>query len=281
MLPHPEKSLRKPFYMILILCLGLSFFALIKLIHVPLSLTFLDIGQGDAILIQTPEYKNILIDSGKEGNLIIELDKKLHFFNRKIDLLVLTHPDRDHFEDMFDVLDNYPVKQFMTTGIVSQDPLYQALLKKIKEKQIPIILAKHDQDIQISNEAFLDILYPFSNQSLLGKEVKNKNNTSISILLRDGQKNPLALLTGDAEEAQEKELVMSGQDLQSPIYKLGHHGSKTSTSEIFLNAIQPQTVIVSAGKDNHFGHPHEEVMERVNNLDIRRTDEEGSIRFVF
>ncbi|MDH5596706.1 MAG: MBL fold metallo-hydrolase [Candidatus Peregrinibacteria bacterium] len=236
-----------------------------------LSLSFLDVGQGDAILIQTPEFKNILIDTGPDGKVVEELGHKLNFFNQKIDLFILTHPDLDHYGGILDILQKYPVEAIMLTGISSKSQLYQAFLAEMKKQDIQLIFPTADRDWQISQGYFLDILYPFSGESLVGLETKNKNDTSTSLILRDASGTALILLTGDAEQAQERDLLLSGQDLSAPLFKLGHHGSKTSNNQSFLDAIMPKTVIVSAGQDNKFGHPHPEVMERVSHLNILDT----------
>ncbi len=249
----------------------LSLYQFFQITSNQFELSFLDVGQGDAILIQTPEYRNILIDAGLDGKVVDELGKKLSFFNQKIDLFILTHPDLDHYAGMLDIFQKYPVKAVMMTGIAVENQIYSTFLNELKSRNIPIFYPDSSQDLQISQNLYLDFLYPFEGQSLIGQEVKNRNNTSISLIIRDKTGKPLALLTGDAEEEQESDLLLSGQDFISPVFKLGHHGSKTASSAIFLRAINPQTVIVSAGIDNKFNHPHEEAMERVKNLKIFQT----------
>ncbi|MBU0577735.1 MBL fold metallo-hydrolase [Patescibacteria group bacterium] len=242
-------------------------------------MSFLDVGQGDAILIQTPEYKNVLIDAGENGAVVEELGEQIGFFNQEIDLFILTHPHRDHFGGFLDVIQKYPVKQVMITGVISSDPMYEAFLNEIQLLNIPIIFPQNDQDIQMGNNVFLDILYPLTNQSLIGHDVDNKNNTSIVAHLIKSNTS-LALLTGDAEHEEEKEILLSGQDVQSDILKLGHHGSRTATSDAFLAAVNPQTAIVSAGIDNKFEHPHGETMEKVKDLTVYQTMG-GTIEFNF
>ena len=265
---------------ILAMLLALSLHQFFQLTKNQLTLSFLDVGQGDAILIQTPEYKNILIDAGPDGKVVEELSQKLNFFNQKIDLFILTHPDLDHYGGIMDAFQKYPIKKVMITGISGTSKLYSAFISELRERDVPIIYPNSDEDIQISQHAYLDILYPFEGQSLIGQEVKNKNDTSISLIIRDGEGNPLVLLTGDGEEDEEIELLLSGQDLQAPIFKLGHHGSKTSNTQGILSAVSAQTFVVSAGKDNKFGHPHEEVLARLADEEVRSTAEEGTLTFV-
>ena len=256
---------------ILSLVLSLSLHQFFQISSNEYRLSFLNVGQGDAILIQTPEYRNILIDAGPDGKVVEELSKKLNFFNQEIDLFILTHPDLDHYGGALDVLQKYPVKTVMMTGLGIENELYAAFLSELNNRNIPIIYPENSRDLQISQDLYLDFLYPFENQSLIGQEVKNRNDTSISLVIRNSAGRPLALLTGDAEEAQERDLLLSGQNVTAPIFKLGHHGSKTASTEQFLAAIQPETVVISAGIDNKFGHPHEETLERVKDLAIIST----------
>jgi len=266
------------FILILLLVLGLLQF--FQITTAKASITFLDVGQGDAILIQTEEYKNILIDAGPGGKVVDRLSEQLGFFNKKIDLFILTHPDSDHYEGILDVLGKYSVEKVMITGIAGKSNLYMAFLKELKDQNIPIIFPENSQDLRISQNLYLDFLYPFKNQSLIGQDVKNKNDTSISLILRNTVGKALVLLTGDAESKQEIDLLLSAQNLSAPIFKLGHHGSKASNQAVFLAVVNPETVIVSAGKDNPFGHPHAEVIDRVKGRQIRSTAYEGSIQFM-
>ena len=271
-------------HLIIISILVLIIVQYFNIIECRLSVAFLDIGQGDAILIQTPEYKNILIDAGMTSVVVDRLGEQLSFFDKTIDLFIITHPDRDHYAGVLDIMQKYKIKQIMLTGIANPDRLYEAFLAEARKQKVPIIFPQNNQDLKISHKIYLDILYPFAGQSLVGQIVKNKNTTSIVMrLLRQRSENweNLIMLTGDAEHSQERELVLSGQELSGNILKLGHHGAKTSTSDIFLSAIKPQITVVSAGKDNKFGHPHPITMEKVKDLEIRQTLQEGSIKFNF
>jgi len=264
---------------ILGLVLMLSLYQLFQITNSSYALSFLDVGQGDAILIQTPEYRNILIDAGPDGKVVEELGKKLNFFNQKIDLFILTHPDLDHYGGILDILQKYPVKAVMMTGLGVENQLYSTFLHELKAHDTVIIYPNNASDLQIGQDLYLDFVYPFEGQSLIGQEVKSRNDTSVSLIIRDNNKQPLALLTGDAEEAQELDLLLSGQDFKSPLFKLGHHGSRTSNSESMLGAIEPETVVVSAGIDNKFDHPHEETLERIKNLETFSTTA-GTISFI-
>ena len=264
----------------LVSALVLSLWAVLNTVHTKLRLSFLDIGQGDAILIQTPEYKNILIDAGPDSKVVDRLGEKMGFFDKTIDLFIMTHPDRDHYAGIMDIFGKYEIQTVMLTGIYNADILYREFLNELKQRDISIIYADNSRDLQIGRETYLDILYPFKSMSLIGKKVRNKNSTSVALRLVYKGKS-LALLSGDAEEKQERELVLSGQEFVSDIFKLGHHGSKSSSSQLFLNAVTPKTVVISAGKDNKFGHPHEETLNRVKDLEIRSTITQGTVTYEF
>ncbi len=267
-------------HILLLSVLGLAANQYIHIKNQKNTVTFLDIGQGDAILIQTKEDKNILIDTGPDGVVVDRLSEKLNFFNPTIDLFILSHPDLDHYGGIMDILQKYDVKKIMITGIASSSDIYVTFLDKVQEENIPIIYPTSNEDWQISPNLILDILYPFNNQNLIGQAVKSKNNTSISFTIRNHKGEPLLLSTGDAEEDQEKELLLSAQDFSAPRFALGHHGSKTSNNPNLLKAINADTFIISAGKDNPFGHPHQEVLERLNGKEILNTADIGNIEFV-
>lgn len=277
---------RKHWILFYAIGVGLLFLSALSLFSLsqPLSMSVLDVGQGDAILIQTPEYHNILIDAGPDSVAVDQLGNRLSYFDKTIDLFVLTHPHRDHHGGILDVMQKYDIKTVLLTGVHSGDPLYKAFLDKVRADGINIIFNQSHQDIQISPNVYLDILYPLEGQSLVGQDSHNKNNTSIvSRLIRrtDDGWHPLAMLTGDAEHEEELAILLSGQGLSSDVLKIGHHGSRTATSDAFLAAVNPTTTVISAGEGNKFGHPHPETMEKVKNLDIRQTMVDGMIVFDF
>ncbi len=245
-----------------------------------LSVTVLDVGQGDSILIQTPEYHNVLIDAGEGSKVVDELGKQLSFFDKTIDLFILTHPHRDHYGGLLDVMQKYDVEGVVITGVPSKDPVYLELVRQVKERNIPIVFPNSDQDIQIGQNLFLDILYPLVDHSLIGQEVRNKNNTSVVTQLvrrqSDGWES-LVMLTGDAEIGEEREILLSGQSVGAEILKVGHHGSRTATSDAFLSAVNPKTAVISLGEDNSYEHPHPETLEKLRGLEVRQTMVEGSI----
>ena len=267
-------------HLFLALLLALSLWAFFDLRPVR-AITFLNIGQGDSVLIQTPEHRNILIDAGPDGKVVDELSATLPFFNRRIDAFILSHPHRDHMAGILDILGKYPVGMILMTGVVSNDPLYDSFLRRAHELGIPIFFPENQKDLQIGRNLVLDILYPFSGKSMIGHRVDNQNNASLSLILRGVEGEPLAMLSGDAEREEERELLLSGQDLSAPLYN--HHGSRTSSSPPFLAAVRPNTAVISCGVDNSFKHPHPETLDKFAalGLTVHRTDLEGRVILEF
>jgi len=269
-----------------LICIGLLVLAVSQFAdaHQGLEVSVLDVGQGDSILIQTPEYHNILIDAGPDSKTVDRLGEELGFFDKTIDLFVLTHPHNDHYGGILDVMQKYRIKKVILTGVVSDDPVYQAFLESAKTDGAEFVFIQNNQDIQIAPDLYLDIIYPFSDYSLVGQSVANANNTSIvARLLKqtpDGWEN-LIMLTGDTETEEEREILLSGQDVRSDALKVGHHGSKTATSDVFLDAVSPVTAVISVGAGNKFGHPHAETIEKLSGLTVRQTMTEGTIKFNF
>lgn len=277
---------RKHWILFYAIGIGLLFLSALSLfdLHQPLSISVLDVGQGDSILIQTPEYYNVLIDAGSDSLAVDQLGERLSYFDKTVDLFILTHPHRDHHGGILDIMQKYDIKTLLLTGVHSGDPLYKAFLDKAKSDGINIIFNQSHQDIQISPNVYLDILYPFEGQSLVGQDSHNKNNTSIVARLvrrTEDDWQSLAMLTGDAEHEEELAILLSGQDLSSDILKIGHHGSRTATSDAFLAAVNPTTAIVSAGRDNKFEHPHPETLEKLRNLEVYQTMVDGMVVFDF
>ena len=270
-------------HIITVFILFLTLFQVFKITGHGNSVSFLDVGQGDAVLIQTSEFKNILIDTGPDRKVVEELSKKMNFFNKTIDLLIITHPHNDHFVGFFDIINKYKINKVAITGVASSNYLYSEFLKEIKLRDINLFFLDKNHDFQIGNDSFLDNLYPFDN-NLIGRKVHNLNNTSIVSqlnVIKDDQLIPVILFTGDAEHEEEREVLLSGQSIDSPILKIGHHGSKTATSNMFLTAVKPQKAIVSVGIDNTFNHPSPETIDKLDSVDVYQTKNDGTLTFNF
>lgn len=234
---------------------------------------FLDVGQGKAVFIEAPDGNQILIDGGPDNSVLEKLAAAMPFFDREIDLLILTHPDSDHLNGLVEVLKRYEVDKIIETGIADSSAEYQVWHNLIKEKNIPVVFALAGQKIKIGKGLALEILYP--NRSLVGESFSNTNQSSIVARLVYGQNS--FLFTGDAEQATEYFLTVTGTNLDSDILDVSHHGSKNSSSEEFLNVVSPQTAIIQVGLKNRYSHPAQETLERLAGFEIFRTDICGNI----
>ena len=240
-----------------------------------LKVYFFDVGQGDSIFIETENKKQILIDGGPSNSVVNNLAEAMPFWDRTIDLVILTHPDKDHIAGLPEVLKRYWVKGIVETGIECEKAECLAW-KELKEKEkATIIFPKLGDSLILDENTKILILSPFAD--IAGEKVSKANNTSIVAKLVYGEHS--VLLTGDIEKQIEEKLVLAGVDIDSDYLKIPHHGSKTSTSEKFLDKISPELAFISLGLKNPYGHPHREVVERLEKRNIKyyRTDEVGTI----
>ncbi|MFH1423951.1 MAG: ComEC/Rec2 family competence protein [Candidatus Nealsonbacteria bacterium] len=260
----------------------LAWIGVFQLSHANLEVTFFDVGQGDAIFIETPEGHQILIDGGLSSVILEKLGNEMPFWDRTLDLIVLTHPDFDHIAGLIEVLKRYEVQNILWTGVLCETAECQEWQKLIAAEGANIYLAQTGLRISggrtSSGRYDLNILYPF--ESLEGREVSNTNNTSIVARLVYGENS--FLFTGDAYQSVERELVKGGAEVDSDVLKVGHHGSKNSNSQEFIGAVSPSVAVISAGKDNKYGHPHAETLAILENYgtSILRTDLNGDIKIL-
>lgn len=241
-----------------------------------LEVTFLNVGQGDAILIETPDGAQALIDGGPDGTVLRELARELSWGDRTLDFVIGTHPDKDHIGGLIDVLARYRVASILTTENTGETTAASAYQKALTAETEIVHFARAGQTYSLGASTTLTVLSPARDPSML-----ESNTASIVIKLTYGDID--FMLTGDAPQGIEDYLsVTYGDQLQSEVLKLGHHGSKTSTSELFLEAVKPAFAVVSSGADNRYGHPHEEVVERVEARQIllRNTATDGAIHFL-
>ncbi len=261
----------------LLLVLGavLGLLAVSQPVSGKLSVTFLDVGQGDAILIEGPRGQRVLVDGGP-GSLPITraLSRNLPFDSRRIDLVVLTHPQADHMAGLLTVLDRYRVGAVLDNPLPGQTVLYDEWEAALRESGVPVTTADRGQTVDLGDGALLQVLAPDEDDPLLPTEDLNTASTVLRVSM--GQTS--FLLTGDLDEPGEDALIRSGTDLQSTVLKVGHHGSKTSSSPEFLARVQPSIDVIEVGASNHFGHPTPEVLERLAGDAVYRTDEDGDVR---
>lgn len=241
-----------------------------------LTFAMLDIGQGDALFIESPSGNQILFDGGPNRSVLRELGKMMPFYDRSLDMLVVTNPDKDHFSGFIDVLGSYKVSKILEPGTVGASGEYALFEEEAKEEGAEHLLARRGQVLAIGGGAFIEILFPDRDISGVGT-----NDGSIIAKLVYGRTS--FLLTGDTTEAVEEYLAhLDGTHLDVDVLKVGHHGSRTSTSVALLGFASPAYALISAGKDNSYGHPHQEVLDRLGDFEVETlgTYEHGTIIMV-
>lgn len=242
-----------------------------------LRVVFLDVGQGDAILIESPNGNRVLVDGGPpSGKILSELGAILPFFDRDIDVVIATHPDQDHIGGLPDVFRRYSVQALFEPDLYSGNGVYEAMEKVAEKDGAQKIVARAGEIIRLDKNTTLEILYP-EKKFPPAIEV---NISSVVVKLTYGDES--FLFTGDLPKEQENLLAKKyGTALHVNVLKFGHHGSKTSTSPEFLAYAAPEYGVISVGADNKYGHPNKETLELAEkeNVKILRTDTEGRIIF--
>ncbi len=224
-----------------------------------LHLSVLDIGQGDTILIQQGN-RQVLVDGGPSPQAIaLELGKKMPFWDRTIELVVLTHPDADHVSGLVEVLNRYQVKQVLYPALDFESAIYNEWLSLVEEKDIKCSIARAGQQIDLGQGALIKVLNP-QVPLLTGTESDIDNN---GVVLQITMGEVSFLLTADIMRPAELALITRRADLTSTVLKVAHHGSATSTTAEFLAVVDPQLAVISVGEHNKFGHPTPEVMQRL------------------
>ncbi len=232
---------------------------------------FLDVGQGDSILIQFPNGQTMLIDAGtsEAGGSIVSYLKEQGI--NKINYLVATHPHADHIGGMAAVVQALAVEKVYMPRVSHTIKSFENLLETIKAKGLKINRAK--AGITIINKDGIKAGFT----APCGSGYERPNNYSAVLKIQYG--NTAFLLTGDAESVSEQEILDSGVDLKADVLKVGHHGSKSSTTQAFLSSVSPKYAVISAGADNSYGHPHQEILDRLKKAGVQtyRTDTQGTI----
>ncbi len=241
-----------------------------------LKVIFLDVGQGDAGLIITPNRQVVLIDGGPGRVILPKLGQHLPLGKRTIDLVVLTHPHADHLSGLLEVIKRYKIRLIVWTGVVHTSPEYLTWLELIKQKNVPVKIVKSGQGINLG-QVSLEIIWP--KQNLLGRTVDDLN--AVSIVSRLIYKETSVLWMADVNQSEEKEILSFEGRLTSQIIKVAHQGSASSSSLAWLKAVRPIWAIISVGPNN-YGHPHRIVLDRLKslNIEILRTDKQGDIKFL-
>lgn len=244
---------------------------------------FCDIGQGDGVFINLKGGTQIIADAGPDNNMVGCAGKYMPYFDRKIEYIIISHPDKDHFAGAMELLKRYDVGKVFWNGDLSAIPEYAEFLKMAGGRAE---VAYTDSDFRAAG-AKIDFLYPY----VLDRETKNNNDNSLvfrfeytptSILpLSKGEEGRgiSILFTGDLPATGEAELIKHNANLRADVLEVGHHGSRYSSSEEFLRAVRPKLAAISVGANNKYGHPAYIILKRLKNLGIKylRTDEKGDI----
>lgn len=235
-----------------------------------LHVWFLDVGQGDAIFIQTPDGRQILVDGGPSPSaLAAQLGEVMPFWDRSLDMVILTHPDADHSAGLIPLFDRFSVASALD-ALAPGDPAGAAWVAATANASRQSIT--RGTQIRVGG-ALLTALNPAAVPA-----GETGNNDSIVLRLDYGAAS--LLLTGDAEAEAEQAMLAAGLPLTADVLKIGHHGSDAGTTGEFLAAVQPQLAVISVGAENRFGHPAAGLLARLSGIDVLRTDQRGRIELV-
>lgn len=246
-----------------------------------LHLDVLNVGQGDSILLTTPAGLRVLIDGGMDARPLVELGARLPISDQRIDMIVLTHPHRDHLVALPAIVRHGDVRTVLLSGPSYDSGDYAAFLSELQHTDVQVIASDPATAIEVGNGITLEVLWP--SKDTFGQPWDGDvNDASVVLALRQGGRC-LALLTGDLEEIGEEGILHSGADIACDLLKVGHHGGNTSTSVPWLLAVRPAVAAISSGEENSYGHPHPDVLARLQQagIPVRRTDLEGTLSFVW
>jgi competence protein ComEC len=252
-----------------------------------LTVSFLDVGQGDAVLLTSPTGVQLLIDGGPDTSVLRELGKELALFDRFIDVIVATHPDEDHIAGLVHVLSRYDVGAYLESGVLNDTTTTHALNAAVVNEGLTPILARRGMRLSLGGGVYADILFP-------DRDVSNLETNTGSVVMRVVYGETAFMLTGDSPQSIEKYLLSLNQNCAIPgnstseecelgadVLKAGHHGSKTSSNEEFVKVVSPTYVIYSRGCDNRYGHPAPEVVSLFEKREVISLDtcKNGTVTF--
>ena len=253
---------------VLLLLTGCQFIGMEAEPFTGMEVTYLDVGNADCEIIRMEDGTNIVIDAGTkdQGKNIVGALKRKGI--RRIDYLIATHPHADHIGGMEEVVDSTEIGAVVLPSVAHTSKTYENLLKKIKEKEIPAIKAEAGVILKETAQYKLRLVAPKKDETY-----ESLNNYSAVLHVAYG--NTKFLFTGDAEKLSETEML--SYELRSDVLKVGHHGSKTSSSEKFIAKVNPRIAVISCGKNNDYGHPHQEALDALKHAEVYRTDKNGDI----
>ncbi|MBI5644608.1 MBL fold metallo-hydrolase [Candidatus Kaiserbacteria bacterium] len=241
-----------------------------------LTVSFLNVGQGDAIFIDSPSGRQVLIDGGPDASVLRELSRTMPWYDRSIDVMIGTHPDLDHIGGLMDVLDRYRIGTIIQSSVLGSTPAWKTFEKEIEAEKAQVLIAGRGQVIDLGRGAYIEILFP-------DRTVPRIETNVGCVVARVVYGETSFMLPCDTTDEIEKYLVrLDGPKLKSDVLKAAHHGSKTSSSPIFVGLVDPAYAIFSRGCNNSYGHPHQQTIETFARLGIPTLDTctEGTIIFI-
>lgn len=244
-----------------------------------LTVTFIDVGQGDSILIETPSGKTMLVDGGERG----AGDKVVRALREKgierVNVMVSTHPHADHIGGLIKVLEKLPVDSVYDSAKPHSSKTYEDYLTLIYEKDIPFHIARAGDEIPIDDSVKIMVLWPPDTDAGNPFHIEKLSVNDASVVLCVEFGNSALLLAGDVEAIVENELIRGGSLPNAQVLKIAHHGSITSSTDDFLNEVKPKIAVICVGAGNRYGHPHKEVIKSLiyAGAEILRTDIHGTI----
>lgn len=225
-----------------------------------MKVNYIDVGQADSILIQSPNGKNMLIDAGETKENAV-----LNYLNncgiKKLDVVIATHPHNDHISEMSKVIDTFDIGEFYMPKKQHTTKSFERMIDSLSSKNIKLKEAKAGVSVDFDSDTKCEIVAPCKNN------YGDLNNWSAVVKISFG--NNSFIFTGDAESLSENEIISSGADIQADVLKVGHHGSHSSTSKAFLEKVSPKYAVISAGKENDYGHPHKETLDILNKYGVK------------
>lgn len=260
---------------LLLICNGVVWHAIyIESQRRDLTVAFLDIGQGDSIFIEAPNGNQVLVDAGPNAKVLTELGKVMPWYDKTLDMIIATHPDQDHIGGFVEVLKRYKIDYELEPGVKSESQTNKVIHELMEQGGVQIHQARKSMKVELDDDVVLTILYP-------DRDVYEMETNDASIIARLTYGETEVMLTGDAPIKVEKETIAYEENIQSDILKVGHHGSKTSTSEQFVKVVNPVFAVISSGKGNKYGHPNQETLSTLAKfpIEVLRTDQMGTIIF--
>lgn len=261
---------------VLLFLVGMLFYVLYREDRGVLTVSFLDIGQGDSIYIESPTGRQVLIDGGMGSAVLEQLAQEMPFYDRSLDVVIGTHPDADHIGGLIEMLPRYDVATIVRSSVEGSTPTSQVFEKEMSEEGAQILTAKRGQVIDLGEGAYLEILFP-------DRAVSRVETNTGCVVARLVYGATAFMLPCDAPDEIENYLVeLDGAALRSDVLKAAHHGSKTSSSPLFVAAVAPTYAVLSRGCGNSYGHPHQQTLDTFARFDVAILDtcEEGTITFV-